>query len=35
MYSVIPADALAGALQMLICLFTVLAAFASCLLTLR
>jgi hypothetical protein len=35
MYPVIPADAMAGALQMAACFFTIVAAFFSCLLTLR
>jgi hypothetical protein len=35
MYPVIPADAMAGALQMVACFFTIAAAFFSCLLMLR
>jgi hypothetical protein len=35
MYSMLPPDALAGALQMVACFFTVVFAVASCLLTLR
>jgi hypothetical protein len=35
MYPVLPADAMAGALQWVACFFTVAAAVASCLLRLR
>jgi hypothetical protein len=35
MVPVLPADAMAGALEMVACLFTLVAALASCLLTLR
>ena len=35
MYPIIPGDAMAGALEMVCCFFTVVAAVGSCLLTLR
>ena len=35
MYPIIPADAMGGALQMVCCFFTIVAAFISCLFTLR